>query len=77
MITGIEKALDGVWMNAEIFNGQNITRFMRIYEDEMSFHGILNVMKVTSFSRKNHDTSGAEHYLGGVQESVIECFPPS
>ena len=50
-IAGNEKALDGVRMKAGIFNMQNITQFMRMYEDEMSFHGIPDVMKVTSFSR--------------------------
>ena len=49
-IAGNEKALDGVRMKAGIFNMQNITQFMRMYEDEMSFHGIPDVMKVTSFS---------------------------
>ena len=50
-MAGLEKSLDGVRTKAGLFNGQNITRFMRIYEDEMSFHGIPDVMKVTSFSR--------------------------
>jgi hypothetical protein len=50
-MAGLEKCLDGVRTKAGLFNGQNIPRFMRIYEDEMSFHGIPDVMKVTSFSR--------------------------
>jgi hypothetical protein len=50
-MAGLEKSLDGVRKKVGLFNGQNITRFMRIYEDEMSFHGIPDVMKVTSFSR--------------------------
>jgi hypothetical protein len=50
-MAGIEKALEGVRMKAGLFNGQNITRFIQNYEDEMSFHGVLDVMKVTSFSR--------------------------
>ena len=51
MITSIDKAVDNILARVGIFEGMNLTRFLKIYNEEMLKRGVDEALKINSFSR--------------------------
>ena len=51
MITSIDKAVDNILARVGIFEGMNLTRFLKIYNEEMLKWGVSDVANINSFSQ--------------------------
>ena len=51
MIASIDKAVDNILARVGIFEGMNLTRFLKIYNEEMLKRGVDEASKINSFSR--------------------------
>ena len=51
MMASIDKAVDNILARVGIFEGMNLTRFLKIYNEEMLKRGVSEAAKINGFSR--------------------------
>ena len=51
MMASIDKAFDNILARVGIFEGMNLTIFLKTYNEEILKHGVDKVAKINSFSR--------------------------
>ena len=51
MMASIDKAVDNILARVGIFEGINLTRYLKIYNEEMLKRGVDEAAKINSFSR--------------------------
>ena len=78
MIASIDKIVDNILARVGIFEGMNLTRFMKIYNEEMLKRGADEAAKINSFSRvaaiglQERIQEQGTSYMGDCRKSITE-----